>query len=112
METFEWVVDAKPKGAYDFQHVDVGFADGYEVSVGLGINAERQTWSCSFTGDALKPNSTYNQVLNFLRRHGAITPMLWVCPTGETIKVKARELKTDNLGANAWIILWDFRQFY
>lgn len=88
MRTFTWTPSYNSDETPKHRTITNSFGDGYEQSMGDGINSEYSEWSLVFdsTSDVIQ------QIYTFLRDHKGREPFLWTPPGRSTpVKVKCAE---------------------
>ena len=84
--TFAWRPSFDANQRVTHRTLDVQFGDGYEQSVGDGINTRREAWSLTFEGKSEKINA----IKTFLDEHKGYIPFYWTTSNGDSLLVKSK----------------------
>lgn len=108
METFTWLVDVGSSVEPEFRLKTAQMGNGYEQTVGDGLNTVIERWNVNMFGDIVNIGPAYR----FLVQHAGHRSFLWTTPLGDEIKVKATDVKMPSNGASTYTLSATFTQSF
>lgn len=107
-EVFTWCPSVEPQGTINYRTLIARFGDGYQQTMGDGINNRIQSWPLEFTGK----EETIKPILTFLDKHAGFRSFLWTPPLGEQGYYKAVQPQLTALGAGNYTLSVTFEQIF
>jgi phage-related protein len=91
MASFNYIPDAGASRSVKPRVNRTTFGDGYSQRSAMGVNAQEETWSLSFT---LKRKSEIQAIDLFLSSQGGTSAFSWTTPNGDTLLFTCSEWST------------------
>ena len=103
---FTWKPSFGPQGEIGFRTQDAQFDDGYEQSVGEGINNRAQSWPLTFRGQSAE----IEPIKQFLDDHKGYRLFEWTPPLGAAGLYKVKRYNVTPIGVDYYSLTASFEE--